>query len=60
MRSMCRLLMTVLFSGMIAGTAHASRFLITGADAGGGPHVIVRFDNDNNGNSDGGRTRGKP
>ena len=49
MRSMCRLLMTVLFSGMIAGTAHASRFLITGADAGGGPHVIVRFDNDNNG-----------
>ena len=49
MRIMCRLLLTVLFSGVLAGTADASRFLITGADAGGGPHVIVRIDNDNNG-----------
>jgi FG-GAP-like repeat/Proprotein convertase P-domain len=47
--SVCRVLFTVLFTVMFAGTAHASRFLISGADAGGGPHVIIRVDNDNNG-----------
>src|SRR5262245_19806399 len=44
-----RLLLATMFSIVFAGTAHASRFVITGADAGGGPHVIIRTDNDQNG-----------
>jgi subtilisin-like proprotein convertase family protein len=52
MRVLWRLLLATVLVGSFSGTAHAARFLITGADAGGGPHVIVRVDTNNDGTFD--------
>ena len=44
-----RILFTIAALAFTGAPAFASRFIITSADAGGGPHVIVRYDADNNG-----------
>jgi subtilisin-like proprotein convertase family protein len=49
MRIFCRILFTIVVVACTSAPVFASRFIITGADAGGGPHVIVRYDADNNG-----------
>jgi subtilisin-like proprotein convertase family protein len=49
MRVCLRIVFALAFLIGCAGDASAARFLITGADAGGGPHVIIRADTDQNG-----------
>jgi hypothetical protein len=47
--SLLRLVILVGFLATPSGPALAARFLVVGADAGGGPHVILRADLDRNG-----------
>jgi len=49
MRIISRILFTAVVLAFTSAPVFASRFIVTGADAGGGPHVIIRYDADNNG-----------
>ena len=49
MKVLSRVLLAAVVVVLTSAPALASRFIVAGADAGGGPHVVIRFDADNNG-----------
>ena len=52
MKVLSRVLLAAVVVVLTSAPALASRFIVAGADAGGGPHVVIRFDADNNGVQD--------